>query len=224
MPRDEHDQGYLDEVNSFIDALNAGKVPQAHPRDDEEVKLLAMARMLRAASVDDSPAAGFVKRLGDLLDQGRAAQRTGRRWLLGTIGGAAAAVAAAFVAGMGVERVTERRWQSKALVTAQGAWYRVAAEADVAPNRPLYFQAGAVQGYLVGDGTTIQARSAICTHMGCLLGWDAGQERYQCPCHGATFDRIGRSNDGRDHPTLPMIRIRVEGGSVFAWGTATIPV
>ena len=36
------------------------------------------------------------------------------------------------------------------------------------------------------------AYSAICTHLGCIVGWDAGRRQIACPCHAGFFDLNGR--------------------------------
>ena len=37
------------------------------------------------------------------------------------------------------------------------------------------------------DGTFV-AYDAVCTHEGCIVGWDAADSVLLCPCHGAAFD------------------------------------
>lgn len=37
----------------------------------------------------------------------------------------------------------------------------------------------------------VHAASAICTHMGCLVHWNADDQSWDCPCHGSRFDRDG---------------------------------
>jgi Rieske Fe-S protein len=41
------------------------------------------------------------------------------------------------------------------------------------------------------DGT-LHERSAVCTHLGCIVSFDAVEKTWDCPCHGSRFDRYGR--------------------------------
>ena len=41
------------------------------------------------------------------------------------------------------------------------------------------------------DAGRIHAVSAACTHMGCLLGWNATDRTWDCPCHGSRFSLAG---------------------------------
>jgi glycine/D-amino acid oxidase-like deaminating enzyme/nitrite reductase/ring-hydroxylating ferredoxin subunit len=45
------------------------------------------------------------------------------------------------------------------------------------------------------DGT-LTKRSAICTHMGCVVAWNAAERTWDCPCHGSRFEATGRVLSG----------------------------
>ena len=37
----------------------------------------------------------------------------------------------------------------------------------------------------------VHAVSAVCSHMGCLVGWNATDRTWDCPCHGSRFELSG---------------------------------
>jgi cytochrome b6-f complex iron-sulfur subunit len=100
------------------------------------------------------------------------------------------------------------------LEPANGEWSHVAQMSDLVNGVPQRFTAGAVEGFLIRDGEAVQAVSAACTHLGCLV--EPGAGHFWCPCRGATFGLDGSITHGRyDAPRpLPIISTRVQGNSV----------
>ena len=62
-------------------------------------------------------------------------------------------------------------------------------------------------GALIRDGAKIHAvyrdesgalhsRSALCTHLYCVVDWNQTEKTWDCPCHGSRFDRYGKVVNG----------------------------
>jgi thiosulfate dehydrogenase [quinone] large subunit len=61
----------------------------------------------------------------------------------------------------------------------------------------------------------LTALSAVCTHAGCTVGYQAGQ--IVCPCHGATYDsRTGAVTGGPAPQGLSPKRVLERGGQIYA--------
>ena len=63
---------------------------------------------------------------------------------------------------------------------------------EIAPGEGAIMRQGAskVACYKSEDGTVIQ-RSAICTHIGCIVHWNTFEKCWDCPCHGSHFSPAG---------------------------------
>ena len=179
-----------------------------------------------------TPRPAFTRRLDRLIDRelaggrgepasqlaGRGRTWSRRQWLAGT-----GAVLAAGVSGAVLGELLPGRAPGLSaidrgpLVPDQGRWQGIARVEAVTREHPVPFEVGAIAGVLVRErGGGITALSAICTHLGCRVGWAAANHLFVCPCHGARFSPTG-AYAGTEWPgayptglpPLPRLRSRV---------------
>lgn len=63
---------------------------------------------------------------------------------------------------------------------------------------------------------SLSAQSSICTHLGCIVHWDAAAQHFACPCHGGVYDRMGNVIAGPPPRPLDRYEVKVENGIVEA--------
>lgn len=46
------------------------------------------------------------------------------------------------------------------------------------------------------DRGVLHTRSAVCTHLKCIVQWNSAEKTWDCPCHGSRFDPYGKVLNG----------------------------
>ena len=58
------------------------------------------------------------------------------------------------------------------------------------------------------------AISSVCTHLHCIVNWNAVSKRFECPCHGAKFNEGGEVLEGPPPRPLDLHKLEVAAGNV----------
>ena len=74
---------------------------------------------------------------------------------------------------------------------------RRGSDVDLAPGEGAIVDSGLGKAALYRDeGGELHALSARCTHLGCLVRWNAADGTWDCPCHGSRFSPTGEVDEG----------------------------
>lgn len=73
---------------------------------------------------------------------------------------------------------------------------------------------GSVPVIVLRTPESIKAFSLICTHLGCIVQWEAGKKEFYCPCHDGRFDQFGEVTGGPPPVPLETFPVSVEDGIV----------
>ncbi|HSO94193.1 MAG TPA: Rieske (2Fe-2S) protein [Candidatus Dormibacteraeota bacterium] len=213
-----------EQLDRYVEDLLQDRRPERTPLADEDaLGARQTAAMLRAAKPGAGlPSPEFLTKMQESIGhwvserspEVAAGPRPSRRSLL--LAGASG-IAAGVVAAVGVDRLTRPTAPhgNQALVE-NGTWQTVKSVSDLPEGTPIAFRSGAIEGFLIRTGQDVRGLSAVCTHMGCVLNYSKFRDRFECPCHGATFEKDGQPSEQYTSPlpSLPSLQVRVEKGQV----------
>ena len=80
--------------------------------------------------------------------------------------------------------------------------------AELAPDERVLILVRGEPVEVLRTANGIEARSLLCTHMGCQVKWRPEQNEYRCPCHEGRYDARGDVIEGM--PTGPLHRVPFE--------------
>ena len=111
----------------------------------------------------------------------------------------------------------------------QTRWVKAGTTADLRPHVPVprvisviradgwYRERARETVFLVWDGEReVRAMSALCTHLGCQVRWEAETQTFRCPCHGGVYDATGNVLEGPPPRSLGPIEARIDGDDAGA--------
>jgi cytochrome b6-f complex iron-sulfur subunit len=212
-----------EQLDKHVEDLLQDRRPERTPLADEAaLRARQTAAMLRAAKPGAGlPSKEFLERMqasihewvGERSAQPQPAARPSRRSLLLT---GAAGIAAGVAAVIGIEQVTKAAPKiARRPLVENGSWKPVKALAELPADTPIAFRSGGIEGFLTRSGNQVTALSAVCTHMGCILNYSKFRDRFECPCHGATFEKDGQpTNYSSPLSPLPSLKVKVANGQV----------
>lgn len=214
-------------LSQYVEDLLQNHRPERTPLGAEaELSARQAAAMLRGASPGAGlPSSEFRQQMERLIQTRlreqvqtlpAAAGFTRRTLILTGLG----SLAAGLLAALGVERLIRRpappAHDSPLVAPDRGQWVTVVGLEQLTEGKPFRFTAGSIEGYLVREGDKVTGMSAACTHMACLLNWSAFRDQFECPCHGATFEKSGQPSGkyASRLKRLPRLEVRVDEGKV----------
>jgi thiosulfate dehydrogenase [quinone] large subunit len=173
------------------------------------------------------------------LDRRTALRKLGLTTALGSLvvvaGGITAAVGRMFASGSqgtatsqtlpppttgSVSTTTEPGSKTSAKGSAKGSAIGLASDVPVGGAREFTDPAQGIPAYVVRPSdNSFVAFSAVCTHMGCTVGFYQPALQFRCPCHGSIFSATtGAIIQGPAVVPLPSIPIAESGGNLLADG------
>lgn len=69
--------------------------------------------------------------------------------------------------------------------------------------------------YVTRAGGTLRVLSAVCTHLGCVVPWDAKAKQFVCPCHKGFYAPDGSRINGPPPRGLDALPTKIENGTLY---------
>lgn len=95
-------------------------------------------------------------------------------------------------------------------VAAQyAAWItagEIASVDEIVPNSGGVLREGLMKVAVFRDESgELHRFSAVCPHLGCIVGWNGAASTWDCPCHGSRFERNGKVINGPANVDLKKV-------------------
>ncbi len=68
---------------------------------------------------------------------------------------------------------------------------------------------------LPDSSEALVALSAVCSHTGCNVAWNEGEQLFVCPCHDGRYATNGEVVSGPPPRPLQELQVKLENGTVF---------
>lgn len=115
--------------------------------------------------------------------------------------------------GFAYPRFREGEFGGTFTLTRKAGEYTTAMPPDLNPTGKFYIvkveqPVPVASGQIIAQ-QGIQAIYQVCTHLGCLIPFQAAENRFICPCHGSTFERDSRYVRGPAARNLDQFEVNV---------------
>ncbi|MEN9225921.1 MAG: cytochrome b6-f complex iron-sulfur subunit [Thermostichus sp. HHBFW_bins_43] len=68
---------------------------------------------------------------------------------------------------------------------------------------------------VINDGSIANyGLNAVCTHLGCVVPWNVGENLFKCPCHGSQYAANGKVVRGPAPRSLELVSATVDGDNI----------
>lgn len=95
----------------------------------------------------------------------------------------------------------------------------VGKEDELPPSTAKTVRFGRYPALVLNTPEGLRGYSAVCTHFGCLVKWDAENNRIACPCHEGYFDPLdGSVISGPPPEGLLVLPVKVVDGEIYVGG------
>ena len=81
-------------------------------------------------------------------------------------------------------------------------------------KNPQLIKVGEKIGY-ISYADKLYTFSNICTHKGCSVRFDAGDNEFECPCHGSKYTASGEVKRGPAKDRLPLFDTKTVNGTLY---------
>ena len=118
------------------------------------------------------------------------------------------AVIASF-AGRAFPKATAASTSAKSTSKATGKQIIKLADMKVGKTYNFISSSQGIPAILFRTKSGVFAYSAICTHQGCTVSYNASSKRLKCPCHGAEFDPLKSASPVSGPAESPLAKVKV---------------